>query len=1092
MEDRNDVLRWLISQSAKELSSAMAESDDITIGRELVWDLAVSCATNWYEPEIPEVHSLPPLRQVNLMRLAVELAPDTNLSDSVWLELAAFSLYNKISHRVAEENLPKLMDSLGRCCPGTSSFSSIVEILNGIDAMIETVDQISREGAALVALSGVLFLSRYSGDHSTIRVAPGSAASRRTIVADWVIDRANNVISSQTVSQYFRSVARHCAYYSVYLEAHGELNNGRVGALSAWWWFEQRSSAIERLPSLGAEQESQDLDEFDFSGYDLALICADWLLDNDLPLAALDHLAWAAQYYMGGLEETKNPYRTAIVRASANAAMGDTHLAVRELDLPWSSWSLSDDRVIGLWALGRIQCEVGDVRGLHTLRNATSLAADFYYLNGWLRMLLLLAEKEIDLGHPRDALSMEQNIPHLDERGFAFHTRVVLAEAHIALAKTELDDREEHLDKANEFLKELKSLDFVDSADRLEIRMYSAVGELEMMRKDYEAARRHFRKALDTLFEHPDHRRQGATPDHAPSRYWRRSWSRNWSRVAAMSLIAELISDKPVIGTSFITLQRYRALTHSDAISELAGFTPEMSLNTEHRVELEKLREVRGRLSSQIKALATEAEGQDEVFDTVTATASIWPETWTHKSATDQELKEKDLFLELIDRRIVEVEESAYETRGHICSAAGISIPSMDKIVDHLAKIDAAVIEIVRLDGKHFGVPTKWMAFVVTPEGIEALVDLPADDLDNLLRLLRGDRSQLDRSLLEVLSDCIIYPLLKFVRRYENLFIALDGDAWMVPVRSLNRPRWRFVPSRFTYKHLYANWPVPDKFKKWLDLLTSRMDGKVVSNIISTTHLVRLLERSSLKQKEGGVAVGSSGGCIQRALCQGLARSLSVHPPAPSSDLTWQTHLGTLSSDLSDSGDRPPWMEGDSAIFLGSWHTLFTGDPTSVARFHLDDGVLTLAEFLSRSRHESNIAIILSCNISRPIDEEKGGFSRIVSAGFGMMEALQSTAIVATTHEVTPEVAFVLGRLLAGELANGRDVHTSLAFAQERLREANVADVFQMLYELEEGVPECEELLKKMLSQDPQIKAFPNKYETEPFYILGLPTAKWC
>ena len=113
----------------------------------------------------------------------------------------------------------------------------------------------------------------------------------------------------------------------------------------------------------------------------------------------------------------------------------------------------------------------------------------------------------------------------------------------------------------------------------------------------------------------------------------------------------------------------------------------------------------------------------------------------------------------------------------------------------------------------------------------------------------------------------------------------------------------------------------------------------------------------------------------------------------------------------------------------------------------------------------------------------------MASAGFGIMEALGSSAIVATTHQVTSEVAFVLGRLLTAELAKGRDLHTALAASQKRLREMLAAEVVNMLDPLKDNVPECADLLDKMRQGDPERNAFPNVCDTEPFYILGLPTS---
>ena len=97
---------------------------------------------------------------------------------------------------------------------------------------------------------------------------------------------------------------------------------------------------------------------------------------------------------------------------------------------------------------------------------------------------------------------------------------------------------------------------------------------------------------------------------------------------------------------------------------------------------------------------------------------------------------------------------------------------------------------------------------------------------------------------------------------------------------------------------------------------------------------------------------------------------------------------------------------------------------------------------------------------------------------------------MATTSEVTAEVAFVLGRFLAAELTAGANVHTALAASQKRLRECTVGDVVNLLEELEQEVPEVVNLLNRLRNANPNHRAFPDPADTEPFYILGLPTAR--
>ena len=67
---------------------------------------------------------------------------------------------------------------------------------------------------------------------------------------------------------------------------------------------------------------------------------------------------------------------------------------------------------------------------------------------------------------------------------------------------------------------------------------------------------------------------------------------------------------------------------------------------------------------------------------------------------------------------------------------------------------------------------------------------------------------------------------------------------------------------------------------RFLDSLATRMDRGVVSNIISTSHLLRLFRRSRRQQEseEAAVVVGSSGGAQERIPCEMLAVSLELHP----------------------------------------------------------------------------------------------------------------------------------------------------------------------------------------------------------------------
>ena len=671
---------------------------------------------------------------------------------------------------------------------------------------------------------------------------------------------------------------------------------------------------------------------------------------------------------------------------------------------------------------------------------------------------------------------------------------MVLAEAHLGLGRRDRAQEHRHLSLAENLSFQVVEEALSDTGDRLLPRAWAVLGEIHLLYAWAGSARRHLRKALDALDKEPPAATRDSPDLDSRSKYWRRPWSRNWRHVAELALLAELMADEQDAESAFTQLQRYRTLTHTGAIAELAGFTPELSLSADHLKQLEELRRDIGQLKARTSSLREEASRIDEVLEAA-STERPTPESMAlleRKGEIEEQLNDDLEALAGAEEDLQRVENDAYAQRAYIASAAEIRRPGLKEIRQHLAEADAAVIELVRLDGRQWGLPVTWGAFVITPKGVEDFIKLPADVIEQILGPLRGTRELLTEPMLAVLSERILSRLPKFTFGYSQLFIAADGGASMIPFRSLIKPRWWFVPWKLTDRQTYAGWFVPGVVKGWLDKLTSRLDRDVVSNVVSTTHLVRLLERDRQGSEPVGVAIGSSGGREEWGLCQGLAASLEAHPPSSAGEISWKRYPGSLEDCTPEDSDRPEWLDGESGLFVGSWHTEFTGEPTSVARFHFDDGVvMTLAEFLSKSRHKSNIAVILSCHIGRPSEGGGHGFSGMASAAFGIMEALGTTAMVATTHEVTPEVAFVLGRLLCAELAGGNDLHNSLATAQRRLREMKAAEVVEMVTALRKGVPESDTLLKEMSSGDPQCRAFPHTYDTEPFYVLGLPTARW-
>lgn len=713
-------------------------------------------------------------------------------------------------------------------------------------------------------------------------------------------------------------------------------------------------------------------------------------------------------------------------------------------------------------------------------------------------MRLLLAEKEVEEGNPRQAIRLLEDLSPIKDTWIYVHSRVILAEALLGEARNNPERKREFLDAADELLKRLGPDGISDTPDRILPRAFAAQGEIELLRGHLTPARTYFRKAMNELDQkspttwgrHYDVPGSQFTPDYVQhDTYWRRPWRRNWTRVAELCLMVEL-ADLEDEETAFIQLQRYRTVTHSGTIAELAGFVPEASLSSAQYSFLEGRRGKARQLEILIGHMRAETVQLKAAIDPITCNDPNLPELHQRLETVLRQLEDTEEELRKCKEEIRSVENEVDDTRGYLSNAASIRRPEKHEIEYHLDLADAAVVELIRLDGTLWSLPKNWYAFVVTRGGVR-VVQLSGDgedDIDRELRLLRSNRERLDRTSLRTLSALIVRRLPLSVFSYRNLFIAADGDAWAVPFRSLVRPRWWFVPRRLADSEFYANWPVPEAVKRWMDSLVIRLDSGIVTNIISTTHLIRLLELSRERRQCLGVVVGSSGDSEARILCQGLAKSLEVHPPTgQEGGIRWKRYPGTLEESTRKSSYRLEWMDGTSQAFMASWHTTFTGDPNSVAVFHFDDGEMTLAEFLSQTRHESDLAIILSCNISHPPDDDFRTFHRIGSAAFGIMEALQANAIVSTTNEVTAEVAFVLGRFLSTELSRSSDLHTALAKSQKQLRECKVADVISMLKELENKVPETTEWLRRLNSADPSSLAFPKACDTEPFYILGLP-----
>ena len=903
MTDRNATLQWLVHQAkdhegegpfalhAPEVTSAKAAeclaSREVVLDDDLAWDLASSAITRWYLPPFPEFEELDNWERINLLNLSVALSIICKLQITPWLAMAAHRFSHEVNVGLGESGLPGLIETLRAHWIQRSGPSSVEDILASLELLIALTPENARVGPVIVSVTSVTSWLHYPNAFPKVPVDGFQLFSMH----DWVNRWSKLVMEWPGAPDHFKLEAYRTACNSIYVSAHHALQQGSLASSDVISWYEKEVAGI-RPPTLTDPNLQNILGETtERFSFGLAAITANWLLDHDRPLGAKKYVDWAYSEFPQLTDSPSAFAELAIVRAFANARLGHVAKAASELE-PYSE-SL---RPNNYWPAGRLWCETEGTRerGLDYLRRAVALPEEIGFSDARARIRLLLAEEEIATGHPDLAASLAESMVDSDKGWISSHAHLILAEAHIALAKASQDKKKFYLDKAKRILEQLDSNRIGDTPDRILPRVRAAKGEIYLRRGQFREARSLFRLVMSQLegpvpiswgTGNPNHFTY-LTPDDAPHKYPRRPWPRSWLSAAEFCLVAEL-SEKVESNFAFTQLQRYRTITHSGAIAELAGFTPESSLGAGKRERQEELRERATQFRHQEEHLPRDLQRtQEAIWHMRTNESENGKSRQNLKKLRDQaarissDLQKTRNGLRKAEAEIEQISIEVEKTRGYLSRPNGLRRPELSEIKRYLAQEDAAVVELVRVDGTRRGLPVRWHAFVVTADVGVTHVELPADNIDHELAQLRSNRTKWQKDTIGTISDLIIANLPRQLFLHSNLFIAADGNAWAIPFRSLVRRRWRFVPWKFTDESTYSNWRVPTWLRRFLDSLAPRMDRGVVSNVISTSHLVRLFQRSHQRDEPEDAAsvVGSSGGSQERILCEGLAASLELHP----------------------------------------------------------------------------------------------------------------------------------------------------------------------------------------------------------------------
>ena len=1060
------------------------------------------------------------LIQTNVLVLSEGLAAGLEPDIRVWLSLCAHVLLiDGISIWEPEEFrtlLDQVCSILGRKLP----FNDVDEVFSTLEALVEHANGLTgrRAGAASALAVGLAHI--ISGRLTSAMDIPQGVFSnlefsRPDLVRSlrrWVWEQAQSLLAWPLEPEQVEflmglacRVLPHLGNYS--------LINGQIANEEVEQWFEG-----EIRPLLGLVRNHPGSWEYHYHAAKAEVI----LRRAHALITVGDHeRAWGLTLDLMQSTEAKTKLEwehlpssikvnAALLAAVALACLGN--LAEAKRLLVKASASLDNKHMFfrGLveWALGRLELsdEESD-SGIQSLGSAVSKMGHAYDSTGTLfRCLLLLTDIETQRGNVGNvdpflaALESDYSpFPRFLEQHRS-HISVILAEARLAKIRNQVESDEEAKSLLQEVSKLLAPLitsedpreSLAGSSDYLLPRALSASGEVALRMGDYPLAARRFGHALGCLGAAVDAGR--LYQDGLISPYWRRPWDRAWRGVAEMALCAELELRQRELGRdrevdqfraerAFRHLQMLKQLTQSDAIAGLAGFRPELAITREEFAELTRLRANREQTTRQLASRSARLQQIEARLDELSNDAPAKVKLLEEFRALIAEFEHKKSELSDIDGKVRAVEVWVKSSRGFLTRPGWMLTPPVQEVKEQLKKLKAVGVELVHIAGSRWGLKDRWVVFVATAAGIR-LIDLLPHQQEELGRQIQWlNEFGIRADVVGNLSRLLLRPLPRQVYSGKTVFFAPDLGAWQVPFHALWKPRWWFLPWLLTDVPFLRRWS-----RRRLD------EAKQVTTVISTSHLLRLCRQTSLSENDTGVAIGGAiAGDPDRRWCAALAKSVAGQPSGDAPK-RWEKSVETM----------PP-LEGDFALLLGSWHTVYTDSRHSIAEFYIGDKPLSFADFLSQCRIRSPIVVLLSCKgIAVPEEQgEDGGepdqpevrrssaFRAVPTVALGMLESLRASVMVSTAFDIDKaEYAFVLGRFLQEGLGQGKEVHRALRDARRSMRRATAQQVAQMMAELKESAPELEDLGRAMTEKaktDPGDHPYDAAKIVDSFFIMGLP-----